>query len=89
VSLGLGAVFEVPRGGHRYTDLNFLDEIRALCVAAIRGEFRETVLFKGDQVVGADAKIRVGSIETGDSRRRLTNPLRRPVRRSYGYEPYA
>jgi hypothetical protein len=89
VTLGRGAVFEVPREGHRYTDLDFLDEIRALCVAAISGELRETVLFKGDEVVGADAKVKVGSIETGDSWRKLTNPLRRPVRRSYEYEPYA
>ena len=89
VSLGRGAVFEVPREGHRYTDLDFLDEIRALCVAAVKGKLRETVLFKGDKVVGADAKLRVGTVETGDSWRQLTNPLRRPVRRAYEYEPYA
>lgn len=89
VSLGRGAIFEVPAEGHRYTDLDCLDEVRALCVAAIRGELRETVLFKGDEVVGADATIKIGSIETGDSWRQFTNPLRRPVKRSFDYEPYA
>jgi hypothetical protein len=89
VSLGRGAAFEVPREGHRYTDLDFLDEIRALCVAAIRGEFRETVLYKGDEIVGADARVMIGSTETGDSWRCLTNPFRRPVKRAFEYEPYA
>lgn len=89
ITLGRGAVFEVPLEGHRYTDLDFIDEIRALCVGAIRGDFQETVLFKGDDVVGADARVRVGSVETGDSWRRLTNPFRRPVMRSYAYESYA
>lgn len=89
ITLGRGAVFEVPLEGHRYTDLDFLDEIRALCVAAIRGDFRETVLFKNDRIVGANARVGVGSVETGDSWRRLTNPFRRPVRRSYEYEAYA
>jgi hypothetical protein len=89
VSLGRGSVFEVPREGHRYTDLDCLDEIRALCVAAIRGELRETVVFKGDEVVGADTRLKVGSTEIGDSWRQLTNPFRRPVKRSFEYEPYA
>jgi hypothetical protein len=65
VTLGRGAVFEVPREGHRYTDLDFLDGIRALCVAANCGKLRETVLFKGDEVVGADAKVRSGSLRPG------------------------
>jgi hypothetical protein len=61
VSVGRGAVFEVPREGHRYTDLDCVHEIRALCLAAIRGELRETVWFKGEEVVAADAKVRIGS----------------------------
>jgi hypothetical protein len=89
VTIGRGAVFEVPREGHRYSDLAYLDEVRAICFAAIRGEVEETVWFKGEDVVGGTAKAKIGSRETGDSWRQLfTNPLRHRTKKSFTYEPY-
>jgi hypothetical protein len=89
LSLGLGAVYEVTSGGHCYSDLSQLDEVRALCLAAVRGEFRETVWFKGDKVVAARGYARVGSAEVGDLWRRVfTNPLRSRRKCLYEYEPY-
>jgi hypothetical protein len=89
LTVGRGAVFEVPLEGHRYTDLPYLDEIRAICLAAIRGDVEETVWFKGGDVVGGAARARIGSREIGDSWRQLfTNPLRRSTKKSFVYEPY-
>jgi hypothetical protein len=89
LSLGRGAVFEVSPEGRRYSDLSQLDEVRALCLATIRGEFRETVWFKGEDVVGGRGWATVGSEEVGDSWRQLfTNPLRFRKKRSFEYEPY-
>jgi hypothetical protein len=42
VSLGRGAVFELGPEGRDYSDLTQIDELRALCLAAVRGDFRET-----------------------------------------------
>jgi len=89
LAIGRGAVYEVPSDGHRYSDLSQLDELRALCLAAVRGEFRETVTFKGDEVVGGRGYARVASEEVGDLWRRVfTNPLRFSKKRSFEYEPY-
>ena len=89
LAIGRGAVYEVPSDGHRYSDLSQLDELRALCLAAVRGEFRETVSFKGDEVVGGRGYAVVGSQEVGDLwRRAFTNPLRLSKKRSFEYEPY-
>jgi hypothetical protein len=87
--LGRGAIFEVPPEGHRYSDLNSLDEIRALCLAAIRGNFVETVSFKGTEVVGARGKARIGNAEVGDTWRKVfTNPLRPTRKETFTYRPY-
>jgi hypothetical protein len=89
LSLGRGAVFEVPPEGRRYSDLSQLDEVRALCLATIRGEFRETVWLKGEDVVGGRGSATVGSEEVGDLWRQLfTNPLRLRKKRSFEYEAY-
>lgn len=89
VSLGRGAVFEVPLEGNRYSSLDFLDEIRALCMAAIRGHLVETVRFKGSEVVGARATAQIGKAEVGDSWRKVfTNPFRRSHTKTFTYPPY-
>jgi hypothetical protein len=89
VTIGHSAVFEVPLEGHRYSDLPYLDEIRAICLAAIRGDVEETVWFKGGEVIGGTARARIGSREVGDSWRRLfTNPLRHRTKSTFLYEPY-
>lgn len=89
LSLGRGAVYELVRDGRRYSDLTQLDELRALCLAAVRGEFSETVWLKGDDVVGARGRARIGSREVGDLWRQVfTNPLRRTRKRVYAYDPY-
>lgn len=90
LTIGHAAVFEVPCGGHRYSDLEFVDEIRAICLAAVRGEVTETAWFKGDKVVGGSGKAKIGTAEVGDSWRQIfTNPLRRARRASFTYEPYS
>lgn len=87
--MGRGAVYEVPPEGRRYSDLSQLDEVRALCLAAIRGEFRETVWFKGEDVVAGRGWATIGSEEVGDLWRQLfTNPLRLRRKRSFAYSPY-
>lgn len=89
VSLGRGAVFELGPEGRDYSDLMQLDELRALCLAAIRGDFRETVWFKGDEVIGGRGWAKVGSEEVGHRWRQVfTNPFRRTRKRLYAYEPY-
>jgi len=89
VSLGRGALFEVPVEGHRYSDLDSLDEVRALCLAAVRGHLVETVRFKGSEVVGASATARIGSAEVGDSWHKVfVNPFRRGQKKTFTYEPY-
>jgi hypothetical protein len=89
LSLGRGAVYELVPEGRRYSDLTQLDELRALCLAAVRGEFDETVWLKGDDVVGARGRAKIGSGEVGDLWRQVfTNPLRRTRKRVYAYDPY-
>jgi hypothetical protein len=69
--------------------LTQLDELRALCLAAVRGEFRETVWFKGEDVVGGRGWAKVGSREVGHLwRQASTNPLRRTRKQLCGYDPY-
>jgi hypothetical protein len=90
LTIGRGAVFEVPLEGHRYSRLPYLDEIRAICLAAIHGEIEETVWFKGRDIIGGTGSAKIGSTKVGDSWRKLfTNPLRRATKRSFVYEPYA
>jgi hypothetical protein len=89
LTIGHAAVFEVPREGFRYSELEFLDEIRAICLAAIRGDVTETAVFKGDKVIGGSAKAKIGTVEVGDSWRQVfTNPFRRVRRASFSYQPY-
>jgi hypothetical protein len=89
LSLGRGAVYELAPEGQRYTDLAQLDEFRAICLAAVRGEFTETVWLKGDEVIGARGRAKIGSGEVGDYWRQVfTNPLRRTRKRDYSYDPY-
>jgi hypothetical protein len=55
----------------------------------VRGEFDETVWLKGDDVVGARGRAKIGSGEVGDLWRQVfTNPLRRTRKRVYAYDPY-
>jgi hypothetical protein len=89
LSLGRGAVYELAPAGRSYTELEQLDELRALCLAGIRGEFRETVWVKGDDVVGGRGWATVGSAEVGHLwRQAFTNPLRRARKSSHSYQPY-
>ena len=68
LAIGRGAVYEIPSDGRRYSDLSQLDELRALCLAAVRGEFRETVSLKGHEVVGVDvSSVKVEIINNGQS----------------------
>jgi hypothetical protein len=53
LEFGVGAVFDVPLKGKRYTDLPCYDEVKALCTAVIAGEFEEKVLFVETKVLGA------------------------------------
>jgi hypothetical protein len=77
-----------PGEGRRYSELGFLDEVRALCLAAINGRLVETVRFQGAKVVGARAKTTIGSVEVGDSWRKVfTNPFRRSTQETFSYEP--
>jgi hypothetical protein len=46
-------------------DLTQIDELHALCLAAVRGDFRETVWFKGDEVIGSRGWAKIGSDEVG------------------------
>ena len=73
--------------GREYSDLSQLDELRAHCLAVIRGEFTETVWQKGDKVIGGRGRARVGSNQVGNFWRHVfTNPLRRTRKRRYAYE---
>jgi hypothetical protein len=88
-SLGRGAVYELGPQGRDSTDLTQLDELRALCLAAIRGDFTETVWMKGDDAVGGRGRARVGSGEVGHFwRQAFTNPFRRTTKHMYPYDPY-
>jgi hypothetical protein len=90
LTIGRGAVFEVPLEGKRYSDLPYLEEIRAICLAAIRGDITETVWFKGGEVIGGAGKAKIGSSEVGDSWRRLfTNPFRKSTKKKFIYDAYA
>jgi hypothetical protein len=89
LTIGRGAIFEVPLNGHRYSGLPYLEEVRAICLAAIRGEVEETVWLKGDSIVGGSARAKIGSTTVGDSWKKLfTNPLRRATKKSFSYRPY-
>jgi hypothetical protein len=69
--------------------LDYLDEVRAICLAAIRGDVSETAWFKGSEIVGGAGKVKIGTSEVGDTWRQLfTNPLRRSRKKSFNYEPY-
>jgi hypothetical protein len=90
VVLGKGGFFEVSTNRARYSDLEEpLDEVRALCLAAIRGDYKETVRFKGAEVVSSTAVVLIGSREEPLHWRQLfTNPLKRTRRCKFDYEPY-
>ena len=61
--MALGGVFEVPASGRRYSDLDQFDEVRALCLAAVDGRYRETVWMIGDEVVRARGVVTIGSAQ--------------------------
>jgi hypothetical protein len=89
LSLGRGAIYELGPKGRDYSDLNQLDELRALCLAAIRGEFTETVWLKGEGVIGGRGRAKIGSSEVGHFWRQVfTNPLRRTRKPVYRYDCY-
>lgn len=89
VILGRGGFYEVPPTGRRYSDLGQLDEVRALCLAAIRGQYEETVWFCGDDVVRSHGVAVIGSRQAPVHWAQLFfNPFRRMRRRHFEYEPY-
>jgi hypothetical protein len=90
VTLGQGGFFEVSAEHTRFSDLEEpLDEVRALCLAAINGKYKEKVRLKGDEVVSSHGIVQIGSREEPVHWRQLfTNPLRRSMRRAFSYEPY-
>lgn len=90
VMLGRGGMFEVPTSHARYTDLDPLDEVRALCVAAINGEYRETIWTDRGDVVRSHGTVRVGSAVIPVRWRMLglRRPFRKLVRADIEYEPY-
>jgi len=90
VILGKGGFFEVSTERSRFSDLEEpLDEVRALCLAAVRGNYRETIRLKGDEVVSSRGIVTIGSREEPVRWKQLfTNPFRRSVHRVLRYEPY-
>lgn len=89
VTLGRGGFYEVPLERGRYTDLTALDEVRALCLAAVKGRYRETVWLKGDDVIRSSGVAHIGSREAPVRWAQLsTNPFRRAMRLDLAYEPY-
>ncbi len=89
VGLGLGGFFEVPRAGRRYSDLDQLDEVRALLLAAVEGRYRETVWLLDEEAVRSNGVVTIGTTDVPVvwAQFRL-NPFRRPVRREFDYAPY-
>lgn len=89
VLLGRGGVFEVPATGRRYSDLDQLDEVRALCLAAVEGRYRETVWMIGDEVVRARGVVTIGSARVPALWAHLRlNLLKRPKRYEFDYGRY-
>jgi hypothetical protein len=89
VILGRGGFYEVPPNGRRYSDLAQLDEVRALCLAAIRGQYRETVWLRGDNVVRSRGVAEIGSAEAPINWAQVSFSLFRRARcRRFDYDPY-
>jgi hypothetical protein len=90
VVLGKGGFFEVSTTQRRYSDLDEpLDEVRALCLAAVRGDYEETIRLKGSEVVSSRAVVRLGSRDEPIRWRRLfTNPFTRATTARFDYAAY-
>ena len=56
---GAGAVFEIPKRGHRYIGRDLEGEVSALCSAVLLGDLEEDVWLKHQKVVRARARIMI------------------------------
>ena len=75
--------------GRRYSDLDQSDEVRALCLAAVDGRYRETVWMIGDEVVRARGVVTIGSAQVPALWAHLRwNLLKRPKRHEFDYGRY-
>lgn len=89
LSIGEGAVYEIPERGIRYTSLPCTDEIKAICSAVINGRFEETLSLKRSDIVQAVGKLDVaGKTVASHWRQLFTNPFVRKEKRHIQYQPY-
>jgi hypothetical protein len=87
--VGQGAVFEVPAGGRRYTNLDAEGEIRAICEAAILGRLREEVWIYRGEVVRARTEIVLDGRPVRNSWRQLPQGfVWWAEKRTHTYSPY-
>jgi len=89
VVIGRGGFFEVDARRGRYTSLPPLDEIRALVLAAVRGDYRETIWVHRGEVVRSIGIARIGTREVPIRWAQLSlRLLQRPKRVEIQYVPY-
>lgn len=89
LSFGKGSIYEVPTRGRRYTNSPFLEEVRLLCSAVMKGLFTETIWLKGDEVVQTRGEVRIGDKVVPHFWRQLfTNPFRRRRKETISYTPF-
>lgn len=87
--LGHGSVFEIPLRGGRYTDMPCQNEAIAICEATIKGNLREIVYTKDNNVVGAKSELQMdGQVISSSWRQFLTNPFRKTIESKFAYSPY-
>lgn len=87
--LGQGAIFEVPSRGHRYTDLDCLDEVRTLSTGVIEGHFDETLMLSAGLIIGATGRVSFGdSIACARWHKAFVNPFRKREKVTKKYDPY-
>lgn len=86
--IGRGSFFEIPREGRRYTHLPLIEEVRAICTAAVRQGLEETVEFRGPELLKGTGTIRLAEPVTVRWRRAFFNPFRARTRERVKYQPY-
>ena len=88
---GRGTFFEIPQGGHRYTELPFVEEIKSICLAVIAGTLEECVLLDGDEVLRGVGSIKLPQASTRTTvrwRRIYFRPFHKKEKKHFTYEPY-
>ncbi len=88
---GKGSFFEIPLGGHRYTDLPLIEEVRSICLAVIAGTLQESVLLDGDEVLQGTGSIKLSQASAPTTvrwRQIYFRPFRKKEKKYFKYAPY-